>query len=97
MKQYAVPLAAAIATAVLSGPTPAAAALYKCVGADGRIEYSSMPCGPDESVDYITGDTFSVTTRSRCPRAKDPKVPLSGREIQRQRRMADEAAGYDNR
>jgi hypothetical protein len=90
------PAIAVVAVLSVAVPLPGAAALYKCVSAEGRVEYSNVPCGPTETVDYITGDTFSMTSNSRCPKVKDPAPPISSREIRRQQGMAEEAAtqGY---
>lgn len=88
---------ALLAAIALCAGTAAHAGIYKCVQQDGKIEYSSVPCGPTESVDYITGDTFSVSTR--CPNAGRSAVsaPLGDREIRRQQRMAGEAGQSEGR
>jgi hypothetical protein len=61
--------------------------IYKCLRADGRVEYSNVYCGPGEVLDYITGDTFSVYSRGQG----SAQPPLSDAAIRRQQRMADEA------
>lgn len=69
--------------------TGQSAVIFKCTQPDGRTEYSNVPCGPDEHVDYITGESFSVVGRRGSERAIPP--PLSPRATQRQRFMAREA------
>jgi hypothetical protein len=67
------------------------AVIHKCTQPDGRTEYSNVPCGPDERIDYITGDSFSVIDRD--PRGGEGAVapPLSPRALRRQRHMEQEA------
>jgi hypothetical protein len=78
-----VPLLASLQASAQSG------IVYKCTQPDGRTEYSNVPCGPDEEVDFITGESFSVVGRRGSERAIPP--PLSPRATQRQRFMAREA------
>lgn len=83
-------LALALAVLAANG-TAQRAIIHKCTQPDGRTEYSNVPCGPDERIDYITGDSFSVIDRN--PRGGERAVspPLSPRALRRQRFMEQEA------
>ena len=64
-------------------------AIYKCTQPDGRTEYSNVPCGPAENLDYITGNTFSLYSRGS---GSSTAPPIPDVTIRRQRYMAREAA-----
>lgn len=49
---------ALLALIILS--TPAAAAIFKCVSADGETTYTSAPCAPDESTRRISSTATAV-------------------------------------
>ncbi|MCF7983661.1 MAG: hypothetical protein K9L70_04605 [Thiohalocapsa sp.] len=83
---------ATLAALAFCAGTYAHAGIYKCVQPDGIIEYSGLPCGPNETRDYVTGDTFSVTTRSPAASKEALRAPMSDREIRRQQQMAAESA-----
>jgi len=51
-------------------------AIYKCVQADGRIEYSSMPCGPTEEPTTFSEDaTFSTLGKGGSSRSRSNSAP----------------------
>ncbi len=65
--------------------------IYKCTQADGGTEYSSVPCGPDEQPDYITGESFSIVGRDPAEQQSGITPPLSPWAIRRQRAMQRDA------
>jgi hypothetical protein len=67
---------------------PAQAAIYKCLQADGRVEYSSMPCGPTEEPTTFSQDaTFSTLGRHSQRRSAATAPPISDYDKRRQRAL----------
>ncbi|MGB5834020.1 MAG: hypothetical protein WBG92_18820 [Thiohalocapsa sp.] len=79
---------ACVAVAAMISLLPVKAdTIYKCVQPDRYLEYSNVPCAPDEGAAYITGETFSVVSK----RGAGVGPPVNIDAIRRQQRMAADA------
>ena len=68
------------------------AATYKCQTEDGKIEYSSVPCGPGERPAAFSEDaTFSTYDKSRPRRQEKPVKPYTTYDKKRQQAITDDA------
>ena len=76
-------------TLLAAAGSTAQAAVYKCVQADGRIEYSSAPCGPTEEPTGFSKDaTFStIGKRVGGTRGASTAPPITEYDKRRQRAL----------
>jgi hypothetical protein len=81
-------LIAGVACACLGAP--AHATVYKCVTDDGHIEYSTIPCGPQERPTEFNEDaTFSGYSRY----GSGYSAPVSDYDKRRQKDITERARG----
>lgn len=88
------PTLSLVSAACLCLSMTADATTYKCRTADGKIEYSAVPCGPLERPAKFNPDaTFSTYDRRWTTSPAGGARPVSDYDKKRQKEIADKAIG----